>query len=111
MKVRLSEVLFREDVQNLRVQDLEYVSPEFLVEIYTGLRTAGINSFELASMVDPRKVPVQKIFGSSDSVRTYIGGKKIETNIGIMRSGEAIWVSNAGALMPRVTQPHNSCYT
>jgi hypothetical protein len=31
-------------------------------------------------------VPVQKIFGSSDSVRTYIGGKKIETNIAIKRS-------------------------
>jgi len=37
--------------------------------------------------------------------------QKIAYNVGIMRSGEAIWVSNAGALMPRVTQPHNSGYT
>ena len=32
------------------------------------------------------KVPVQKIFGSSVSVRNYVGGKKIETNIANMRS-------------------------
>jgi len=35
---------------------------------------------------DLTKAPIIRIFGSSESVRTCIGGKKIETNVGIIRS-------------------------
>ena len=48
---------------------------------------------------------MQKIFGSSDSVRTYIGGKKIETNIAIIRS----WRSQFGKI-PARDFPDNRCY-
>lgn len=56
-KVRLTEVLLREDVQNVSSEFLHHISPDSLIEIFNDLRFAGINSFEIASMVNPKRIP------------------------------------------------------
>lgn len=56
-RINITECFLREDIQNIKENDLHLFPPELLIDIYKNLKSAGEKSFEIASMVNPKFVP------------------------------------------------------